>query len=510
MSTNADQNVLDSDPEATGAEESVTQLNLQVDIKETSACERHVIVTVPREEINRYYDEMYADLIPKAEVPGFRVGKAPRKLVESRFKDHVDEQVKGKLLMDSMTQISSSEKFTAISEPDFDLESVSIPSDGPLTFEFNIEVRPEFDVPEWKGLKLERPAHTFTDAEVSDHLVRLLDRYSQTVTVDEPAQAESIIVADMTVSLDGEVLGTYPEEVLRVRPVLSFADARLEGFDKLVTGKKAGETVSGKLSISKGADNEDLRGKDVDVEFNITAVQKRETPELTKAFLDRIGGFEDESELKLAVREELEKQLNYRQQQRIRQQITTMLTVAANWQLPQAMLRRQAKRELERHVLELRSAGFADEAIQAHANTIRSNAMQSTERALKEHFILEKIAESEKIEAEPSDYQREVDMLAAQSDESPRRVRARLEKRGMMDSLRNQIVERKVIDLICMHADFTDSPYEAPTYDTTAVSHAIAEKASGEIPEAKNSPGEEPLRPTKEKATAQGTPKIGP
>jgi len=497
MASGSDQNVLDSDTEAP-AEEKVL-LNLQVDVKETSACERHVVVTVPREDIDRYHDEVLATLEPKAEVPGFRPGKAPRKLIQTRFKEHVEEQVKGKLLMDSMTQISESQQFTAISEPDIDLDSVKLPDDGSLTFEFNIEVRPEFDLPEWKGLKLERPSHTFGDEEVSEHLTRLLDRYAHTVTVDEEAAPEMLITADMTVKNGDEIVGHFPEESLRVRPILTFADARLEGFDKLVKGKKAGDTVTGKLKISRDAELEELRGKEVDVELTIKAVQKRESPELTKSFLDRIGGFQDESELRLAVREELEKQLNYRQQQKIRQQITALLLGTAKWELPKAMLRRQAGRELQRYILELRSAGFPEEQINKHANEVQGNVLQSTERSLKEHFILEKIAENEKIDAEPSDYQREIDMIAAQSDESPRRVRTRLEKRGMMDTLRNQIVERKVIDLICMHADFTDIGYEAPKYDTAAVSHAVAVKREEQIPEAKNSPGEEPLRPTKEK-----------
>src|SRR5205823_6171985 len=160
----------------------------------------------------------------------------------------------------------------------------------------------------------------------------------------------------------------------------------------------------------------------------IVTVEHRKLPEMTREFLDRIGGFTDESEVRAEVRKEMERQLKYLQQRRIRQQSTEQLTVTATWDLPQALLKRQARRELERAMMECQSSGFSNEQIRAYVNELHQNAMASTGRALKEHFIFEKIAEDEKIEAEPDDYDKEIELMADQADESPRRVRARLEK----------------------------------------------------------------------------------
>ena len=108
-------------------------------------------VTVSREDIDRYMNDAYSELMPSANVPGFRIGRAPRKLVESKFKKQIAEQIKGSLLLDSLSQISEEQSFTAISEPDLNLDAVEVPDEGPMTFEFDIEVRPEFDMPKWKG-----------------------------------------------------------------------------------------------------------------------------------------------------------------------------------------------------------------------------------------------------------------------------------------------------------------------------------------------------------------------
>src|SRR5215470_1296881 len=87
------------------AQDEPQKLNLSIKIDSPSACQRHVTVTVPRDEIERYYDKSFNELMGTAEVPGFRAGRAPRKLVEARYRKEVAEQVKGSLLMDSMTQI---------------------------------------------------------------------------------------------------------------------------------------------------------------------------------------------------------------------------------------------------------------------------------------------------------------------------------------------------------------------------------------------------------------------
>jgi len=476
------------DDQLEGQTEEATErpkLSLDVKIDKPSACQRHVTVTVAREDIDRYFKEAFDEMVPKAQLPGFRPGRAPRKLVESQFRDQVADQVKGKILMDSMTQISEEHEFSAISEPDFKYDTIELPADGPMVFEFDLEVRPEFDLPQWKGLQIERPTHEYTDDEVRQHLSKLLARYGTSEPVEGEIEAGDRVHLCMNFSLNGEVVN-HAHETVVVRPTLSFSDAKIDGFDKLLIGKKKGDKVETKVKVSADSENEKLRDQEVDVVFEIEDVQRVKLPELTEGFLDRIGGFADEAELMSEVRKELERQLTYQQQRRVRQQISALLTESASWDLPPDLLKRQARRELERAVLELQSAGFSREAINAYANELQRNTLASTAAALKEHFILERIAEEEKIDAEPEDYDREIELIAEQSDESPRRVRARMEKRGLMDTLRNQIVERKVIERITADAQIKDVPFDPPKDDVSAVAFAIGGESHAHIPEAQH------------------------
>lgn len=473
------------------AEEKDEPLDLHVELTSPSACERHVTVTISRADVDRYLDDAFGELMPTAAVPGFRIGRAPRKIVESRFRDEVTEQVKGTLLLDCLEQISSEQHFTAISEPEFDLEAVEVPKEGPMTFEFTIEVRPEFDLPKWKGLKLNRPVRKFSEADVDQQIEQMLSRYGQLVPHEGTAAEGDYLSLNIASTFDGRRVAEEHDTIVRIRPTLSFRDARLEGFDKLMDGVKAGDRRTADVALTQDAPNVDARGKKVELEFEVLEVKKLKLPDLTEEFLQEIGPFESEEAFRDAVRKNLERQLEYQQQRNARGQISALLTKSADWELPPGLLERQAARELERAVMELRRSGFSEAEIRTRENLLRQNSKASTAVALKEHFILERIAEEEKIDVDEGDYDKEIFLIAAQSGESPRRVRAQLEKRGLMDVLRNQIIERKVLELVQAEAKFKDETYEPQVIDTEALSIAAGGGSGAAIPvikEAKEEP----------------------
>jgi trigger factor len=485
--------------EADGEEEAAQPLKLDVQVTSPGACERHVTVTIAREDIDRYFDNAFGEMMPTAAVPGFRIGRAPRKVVEHRFRDEVSDQVKSALLLDSLEQISEEQRFTAISEPDFDLEAVEVPREGPMTFEFTIEVRPEFDLPQWKGLKLNRPVREFTDGDIDEQLEQMLSRYGQLAPFEGEAAEGDYVSVNITSMHDGKQLARESEAVVRIRPTLSFRDAKLDGFAKLMKDAKEGDRRSAQVTLSKDAPNTDLRGKKINLEFEVLGVKKLKLPELTEEFLQEIGNFGSEKELRNAIRMNLQRQLEYEQQRIARGQISALLTKSADWELPQGLLERQSARELERAVMELRRSGFSEAEIRARENLLRQNSTASTATALKEHFILERIAEDERLDVEEGDYDKEIFLIAAQSGESPRRVRAQLEKRGLMDVLRNQIIERKVLERVQSEAKFKDEPYAPEKTDTEAISIAAGGGAESEIPVITEEKAEAKVKEAKEK-----------
>ncbi len=476
-----------STSELTDAPADKPSLTLEVSIAKPQACVREVVVTIPQDEVRRYLQTAFDELVPDAQVPGFRQGRAPRKLVEKQFKERVHEQVKSSLVMDSLAQVTSGDSFSAISEPSFDFDSVELPEDGDFKYQFTIEVRPEFETPKWQGLRLTRPVEETTDADIDAAIERLLSRNASLEATDEAAVAGDKLLITATFKENGRVLSEMDEERVTLTQRLSLSDAICENFGDLMNGAVEGETRKGVVKISDSVEDPDRRGKEIEAEFHVVEVLHKTLPELTPAYLKELGDFDSIDDFRVFVQDSLRRQASYREQQAVRAAVVQLLTDDATFELPHNLVRRQTARELERKILELRRSGFSEDQIRSYVNATRQNAQAATELALREHFILEQIAEELKVEAEAGDYDAEIQLIATQSDVPARRVRARLEKSGQMDALRNQIVERKVIETIISQAELTDQPVERKesTDDVEfAVYHNVLPTKNSDIPEA--------------------------
>ncbi|EMI52628.1 trigger factor [Rhodopirellula sallentina] len=480
---------VDTDTIATDASPDKAPLQLEVTVEKPHACLREVVVSIPRGEVERYLKDAYDELVPEAQVPGFRAGRAPRKLVEKQFKDRIEERVKGSLLMDSLSQVTEKAEFSAIGEPDFEYESIELPEDGPFKFQFKIEVRPEFETPNWKGLELKKPVEEVNDKDVDQALERVLSRYASLEASEEPAELGDKVLVTAVFKDGDKKLSEMDEERVTVANRLSLSDAICESFGEMMTGAKEGDVITGKVKLSDGQEDEELKGKEVDAEFTVVEVLKLELPKLTGEFLDELGEFESEDELRDFVRSSLERQANFRTEQAMRNEIVSQLLASSEFELPPSLVRRQMKRELDRKVMEFRRSGFDEDMIRRFVNANRQNMQAGTEASLREHFILEQIAENEEVDALPEEFETEIQLIAEQSDSSPRKIRARYEKSGQMDALRNQIVERKVIEMISGAANVTEEKVEKEAEsenDEFAIYHeVIPTRDTDAIPEAK-------------------------
>jgi trigger factor len=156
--------------------------------------------------------------------------------------------------------------------------------------------------------------------------------------------------------------------------------------------------------------------------------------------------------------------------------------------LPEGMVRRQARVALSHRVLEMRRAGFSEGELRAREAELWQNSIAATKQALTEHFLLDKVAELEKLDVAPDEIEAEIRLLAYQSGESPRRVRARLQKENMLDDLSTQVLERKSLDQILEYATYEDVPLEGPEEVDV---EAVAEHAGGPEPEQEEEQGTE-------------------
>lgn len=435
------------------------KLDQKVEITDAGPCKKHVKVTIDRKSINTRMDEKFSDLMVKtpAHIPGFRPGKAPKKIVQKKFFKEVASEVRTEVLMASLEQLADEADLSPLSPPELDPSGVVIPEDEntPLVYEFNIEVRPEFTLPDYKGLKLRRPVYEFTDADVEKEGKKLLERFGTIVPKDGPAAMDDIIVADITIK-DGEnELNKVDDIRLRVEKKLALEDGVAEKFGEVMTGAKAGDTRTVDITLANELTNENLRGKHVQATFAVKDVKAVRLPELTGEVLSEFG-VRTPDQFNELVRTRLERYLEYTQRSVARAEVLKVLAGGQNFELPQDLLKKQIRKTLARRVMEMKSSGMTDEEIAGRRRLLEQDAVRSTAAALKEHFVLQKIAELEKLEIEDADIDAEIDAIADRTNDSPRKVKARLEREDLIEALATELLERRALDLVLQSATYED------------------------------------------------------
>ncbi|MCH2209960.1 MAG: trigger factor [Fuerstiella sp.] len=448
QSTVADPGVQD-DAEESG------RLNLDVQVSEVGPCRKHVVVTVSEADIATVRSEAINELAEKAEVPGFRIGRVPSALLEKRFRDEIVSDVKQKVLLQSLEQLSDDNDIDPINQPEINVESLDIPDSGDFRYEFDVEVRPEFELPDYSSLTIERASGEVSDEEFAAYRTQFLSSHAERDRVDRAARKGDFIVCDIVFRYDGRELRQSDSVSLQLHSELRFQDSEFSGFDELMAGASVGDVRSAKLTVSLQSSTVEMRGETVEAEFTVKEVQQQVLPVMDREFLERLD-CESEESLDERLREALERQIEYQQRQSTRQQVLDRITEAADWDLPESLVKQQTDNALRREMLEMSQAGFTREQIMARENEIRQNAIENTRQALKEHFVLDRIATAENIECEDSDIENELALMAFQSGESLRRIRARLIKSGMMDNMEAQLRERKAVDLVTEKISFTD------------------------------------------------------
>ena len=462
------------------AEEAKRKLEIAVDITDAGPCKKHLKVSIPRDEIDRQFEESLESLRKEAAVPGFRPGRAPRQLVVKRFKKQVADQVKTSLLASSLQQIDSEYHLDPITQPRLDVAAIELPDDGPMSFEMDVEVRPQFELPDYHGLSLKRPVKEITDADINTQLLRYLERHGQIVPkLEEAAELDDYLTADLVfLRPDGSVLNEAKEIQFRLQPELRFQDGAIRNLGAVLTGVKPGETRQVEAKLGTAVADPALRGKTIPVQVKVHDLKQVRLPEINQAFLNSIG-FDSLDELREAVHDALRRRMQTQQRQALRRQILDELLRQTPFELPTDLVSREESDTIRRLVMELRQEGMSDNEIRAREAEIRANAHESTQRSLKELLLLAKIADAENVKVEDDDLTVEIEAIAERTNESPRRIRARLEKEGMSDNLATQILERKVIDRILEHSTIEDEV--VATEEPEARVETLDHTAAGEV-----------------------------
>lgn len=419
-----------------------------VTIEDAGPGAKKVSIEIPRDRIEAKMEEQFKELRQQAAVPGFRPGHAPQKLIEKRFAPDVKEQVRRSLISESYEQAVEKNKLQVIGEPEFDdPDKIQLPEEGSFTYSFQVEVQPDFTLPAMSSLKVRRPKIQINDENIDQAMANLREQQGTLVPVeDRGAEAKDYLTADVHIKVDGNVVAHQHDSQIVARPG-RIAGIQVDDLDKQLEGLKVGDKKTLTLKAPESHPNEALRGKDVEVEIALKDLKKMELAEVTVEFLTDLG-FEDQQQLRDALRVQMEEKITYDVQHAMREQVNRFLLDNIHLDLPAKLSDRQADRVVSRRAIDLMMRGMPREQVEANVERLRHGARDEAARELKLFFILQKIANDMQIEVDEAELNGRIAMLAAQRGRRPEKMKQEMAKDGSLANLYVQLREQKAIDRI--------------------------------------------------------------
>jgi len=481
-----------SENEAGVAEQETEQEYLYpITVEEVGPAAKRVTVEIPREKISEKLDAQYKELRSQAAIPGFRIGHAPRKLLERRFSQDVKDQVAGTLVRESYEQAIKKNDLEVIGEPEFDSkEQIKLPEDGSLKYSFNIEVSPKINVPDFATLKVKKPKITITEANIDQAMQNLREQQGTLIPVEDRAvEAGDYLTADVDVKLGEEVVGSQKDGQLVARAG-RLAGIQIDDLDKQLAGAKPGETRTLDVKAPDSHANEKIRGKDVQIVVTIKDIKRLELAEINQMFLEDLG-FENEQGLRDALREQMDEKINFDIQQAMREQVNRFLLENTHVDLPYKLSTKQADRVINRRANDLLQRGVPREEIQANVERLRYGAVDEAVKELKLFFILQKIAADMDVDVSEAELNGRVAMIAAQRDRRPEKVKQDMTKDGSLSDLYIQMREQKAVDRILEKAQIEEVEMTAKEGEAAAAPASADAPAEGAAAPAAEAPKDE-------------------
>ncbi|MCH7557425.1 MAG: trigger factor [Planctomycetes bacterium] len=442
-------------------EEQSTALKNTVTIEEAGPCKKKVSIEIPEEKIKNVTDEQYNTLRKEALVPGFRKGRAPRRLLEKRFGKDTTEQIKLKLLADASESAIKDNEVQIIGEPDIDFENIEMPAEGPLKFDFEVEVRPDFDLPQLEGIPVTRTKLEVTDEQV-DREIERLQRWSGiwTPRKDGVVEPDDQIIADALIKAEGiEEEQKLDNIEIYVRQNGFVGQIPVEKLDELLAGAKAGQTKQISVDVPKTYFREEYRGKKVDIQIAIKDIKWLKPAELDENFLTRLG-IEDENELREKTEDSLQSRLETQARTQMSEQIYEYLLDNTDFDLPLDVVAAQAKTLLQRQYTNLMMRGLAREQLEEQMEQLQAGSEEQARKQLKTFFIMDKVADKLEIDASEEEINGHIAQIAIQRGQRPERMREDMERDGSLAQFKLEVRQNKCIAELLETAKITEKKSE--------------------------------------------------
>ena len=440
-----------------------TTVENTVTVSDAGPALKRIDISIPAAKVSQQIDSAYAGLAADAVIPGIRKGHVPRSLLEKRFGNELLQEARQRLVAQSYQEALESNKIRPIGQPEIASGSTEpeFARGKDFSMSLEVEVMPEFELPQWEGIALRRPMLEIEAKHIEEEIERLSYRLGTPAQIQGPFEPLDRMVGKAVVRLVGEDKAFFEtESALAVVPAEAdagqgpFLGLLVDGLDKILLGKKVGDVVAIQMVGPESHEIVEVRGKPLDVQFTITAAER-----IAPATRDEIAlkiGMESTDLLNENIKGVLERRRDDEQRSALRDQVFEQLAEKVDFELPTRLSEAQVGRELERQRLEMLYRGVDAEVVEARLAETRAGSTHETRRKLKLFFILAKLAETLGVEATEGEVNGRIAAIARSRGMRPDAMRAELEKSNRVSEIALQVREHKSADRVISKATISD------------------------------------------------------
>ena len=411
-------------------------------------------IELPPDQVAKEWNAIADNFARYAKIPGYRPGKAPRKVIEAKFKKEIQEEVTKKLVSKSYRDAIAEKQLRVVSLTS--LEDVQIGDDKTMRFRATVITAPEFDLPDYKNITVQLPPLEVTEQEIDAAMERLREQSADFVEIEpeRPLQMGDFAVIDFEGTIEGQPIREIaPDASKNLQGGKKFwlhlgPENFLPKFCEQLIGQKKEETQLVIVTFPADLPVKELAGKKADYAVTLREIKQRVLPELNDTFAAKLAKDKTLAELRKLVAHDLEHEKEHAIERAKESQIIKALQEQTQFDLPSQLLRNETRRALGELVQQNRQRGVPDEMLKNKEKELVQGAGSLAAHRLKTNFILHRIAEAEKIQVTSEEVEERIRKQAARYNVSVEKMRKEIDQHEGINNLVEEILLGKTIDFL--------------------------------------------------------------
>ena len=418
-------------------------------IKKLNGTGREILVEMPKEAVDNAIEAVLQEIRKTANIPGFRKGNAPIDMIRKDYMDDAVDEVKKKLIPEAYQAALDKHEVRPVSYPE--ISDVAINAEGLLVFKAIVDSHPDVSVKKYRGLKVKSEKVNVDAKEVDETLKSLVNMNAEFIDIDEEIKKGDFAICDVCTFIEDKEIAKKRENMW----VEADKEASLLGMGEELVGLKKGASKDIEVTLPENYPDKKYAGQKALFKVEVKETKEKKLPELNDELAKKMG-----KESMTEVRDEIKGQLLERKEQNnkaeMKNQIMEQLLSKSSFDLPEAMVERQLKVLMDKAESDLASKGIEKEALDAHKDKLKEQLMKEAENKVKLYFILDKIADEEKVDVTEEEINAWLQAMAANYNQPFENVKKYYEEHDLLGGLIEQLREDKTLDLLVEESSTTN------------------------------------------------------